>query len=334
MRYGTMASTLSRANVLSCLYLEQKCTLQSRIETALRFSFLQKPFVSLMAKKPKKSPLVDRCIFWDASRSHTPLDYEHIWGKWLRQYVRSDANKHRMLAETIGEPGTPNRTQIKLRAGDPLQSNLKIVCKQCNSTWMSALQNDAKKILIPLIQGRKTTLGASAQNTLAAWCTMATMTGEYLTQDAAAISISQSERDWLRDHRSPPNNWRIWIGYYPAKKGMWHHFVVPILGGRDVANAADNRLAPPNTQSTTFIVGNLCVSVLSSTGDPDIVSRWNWPMGSRLAIHLPQIFPPKESFIVWPPQSLMQAEIDLVTAAFESVIDAASRSSFLNRRMF
>jgi hypothetical protein len=285
-------------------------------------------------KRPQKAPLVDRCIFWESSKPHTPLDYEHIWGRWLRQYVRSNVNKHRILAETIGAPGTPNKAQIRHRPGDPLQSNIKIVCKGCNSTWMSDIQNKAKQVLIPLIQGRRTTLGPAAQKAIATWCAMATMTGEYLTMDSAAVSISQTERDWLRDHHSPPDNWRIWIGYYPTKQGVWHHFVVPILSGKDVANAPDNRLAPPNTQSTTFIVGNLCVYVLSSTGDPAIVSRWNWPMGSRLAIHLPQIFPPKESIIVWPPQSLTQFEVELVSTAFERVIDAASRSSFLNRRMF
>jgi hypothetical protein len=278
-----------------------------------------------------RSPLVERCIFSEPSQPHTPLDYEHIWGRWLRQYVRADANKHHVVAEIVGGPGRLHKRQVDLRAGDPLQSSRKIVCKRCNSTWMSGIQNDAKNILIPLIQGRTTTLVPAAQKLIATWCAMATMTGEYLTQDAGAISISQSERDFLRDNRAPPSNWRIWIGHYTAKKGMWHHFVVPILNRKDVVNTPGSRLAPPNTQSTIFIIGNLCVYVLSSTGDPDIVSRWNWPPNSRFALHLPQIFPPKESFIVWPPQSLTQFEVEWVSAALERVIEGASRSSFLRR---
>jgi hypothetical protein len=54
-------------------------------------------------------------------------------------------------------------------------------------------------------------------------------------------------------------------------------------------------------------------------------------MGSRIGINLPQIFPQKESAIVWPPQSLSHFEVELIGDAFQRVIDGASRGMLGNR---
>lgn len=277
-------------------------------------------------KKKAKASAVEKCIFYEPSKSHLPLDYEHVWGKWLKKIVRSDMNKHHLREREIGRPRSADKTKVTLRAGDPLQMSLKIVCKACNSGWMSRTQNDAKPFLIPLIQGRKTVLGEKGQKAIAAWCAMATMTGEYSVRDENAVAVSQAERNWIRDQGSPPENWKIWIGYYPSRKGGWNHYVVPVLGSEDGAKITDEGFALPNSQTTTFAIGNLFVHVFSSTGDPDMVAKWEWPLGTRIALNLPRIFPSKESVIVWPSNGLSEAEVRQVSSLFERVIDGASRS--------
>jgi hypothetical protein len=277
-------------------------------------------------KKAVKIPLVMRCIFWEPSKPHTPLDREHIWGEWLKPYVRSDINRHRLREEEIGKPGTLSKVKITPRTGEPLLSKVRIVCKACNSGWMSRIQSVAKPFLLPLIQGRSTTMGLVAQRAIAAWCTMATITSDYLSHDNTAIAISQGERDWFRDNGTPPQDWKIWIGHYTGRKGRWTHFVVPILEAKGISELKDNDFAQPNTQTTTFVVGNLFVHVISTSGDPSTVSRWIWPSGSPLTLKLVQIAPTRESIVVWPPQSLTDFETELISTAFERVIDGASRS--------
>ena len=277
------------------------------------------------SKREQKPRIVERCIFWEAGKPHVPLDREHIFGDWLRQYVRANSNKHRLQHTIIGRAATLTKRKITSRAGEPLLSKAKIVCKGCNSGWMSRIQNAAKPYLVPLIQGRRVTLNAAAQRALAAWCAMVTMTGDYLPRDPSAIAISQTERDWLRDDGTPPQNWKIWIGDYRRQKGIWDHYVVSILGAKDVPKLAPDGSAAPNTQSTSFVVGNLFVHAISSTGDRDLISRWVWPLGSRFSIHLPQIFPVKESWIIWPPQSLSDFEVNLVSSMMERVIEGAAR---------
>jgi hypothetical protein len=278
-----------------------------------------------------KAPIVTRCIFWEPSRSHVPLDMEHVFGEWVKMHVRSPQNRHRISEEEIGRPGTRNNVKTTLRTGEPLLSKLKIVCKTCNSGWLSRIQNAAKPHLINLIEGRQAVLRADAQKTLAAWCTMVTMTSEYLTHDSTTAAISQEERDWFRETQTPPKHWKIWIGHYPSRMSWWNHFTVPLLTGRESANLQSGDFANPNTQTTTFVIGNLFVHVMS--GDADTVSGWNWPLGSPLAAKLVQIVPEKENFVLWPRQPLTDFEAGLIADFFKTVVDEASRS-MTGRRLF
>jgi hypothetical protein len=141
------------------------------------------------------------CIFCG---SNGKMTREHVWGEWLRQMVPAEMNKHEVRAERIGAPGTPLQAETRLRAGDPL-STVKVVCAACNSGWLSQIQERAKPYLIPLIQGQPTALGPDGQRALAAWCAMATMTGEYIDRDPTAIDVSQADRDCTRRPRRAGN---------------------------------------------------------------------------------------------------------------------------------
>lgn len=286
-------------------------------------------------KRSAKLPLVVECIFREPTKSHKPLSQEHVWGEWLKDYVRSGFNKHHLHHEEVGRPGTQNRETLTLRAGDPLYSKAKVVCRGCNNGWLSGIQERAKPYLVPLIQGHSAVMGTPAMDAIAAWCVMATMTGEYLTRDTTAVAVSQGERDWFRDHGTPPPNWKVWLGHYQRYRwqGRWAHFVLPILDAKHIVRTEEDRRAPPNTQTTTFIIGNLLVHTMSTSADPDIVARWDWggPTTRLSKQRLVQIVPPKESIVVWPPPSLTDFEAQFVANAFDSVIDAASRSAFGNR---
>jgi hypothetical protein len=281
-----------------------------------------------MADLPKK------CIFCgDAAMSN-----EHVWGRWISRYVREEMKKHHFHAERIHRPGEPTTSSTTLRAGPPLRGKVRVVCKGCNNGWLSVIQENAKPILIPLVQGKKTGLGRCSQLKIVSWAAMATMTGEFLDRDPAVgnIGISQADREWLwKNNAPPPERWRIWIARYQRHKwpGRWVHLVVPILEGREIPELPLDDYPSPNTQTTTFAIGELYIQVMSTSGNPRIVDRWNWPFASRPARLLTQIWPPRESFIAWPTESLTDSDADFVATAFDHVIDAASRS-LTGRRIF
>lgn len=93
----------------------------------------------------------------------------------------------------------------------PSQQTLRVVCRTCNSGWMSSLQNDAKPILIPFIKGRWSILSPRDQKILAAWATMFTMVIEQSAPSGRCIT--QPQREFLRQHQYPPKIWWIWIGH-------------------------------------------------------------------------------------------------------------------------
>jgi hypothetical protein len=234
---------------------------------------------------------------------------EHVWGDWLKPYVRSALNKSPILQKTVGRIGTPDRDRVVILAGGPLNSQAKVVCGQCNSEWLSDIQNRAKPHMVPLIEGRTTVIGERAQKAIATWATMATITGEYILGRHAFITVSQDHRRAFKDTSAPiAIGWRIWIGHYVRFRWLGHlvHACVPIHFKGDVIipNVQDRDTPLANTQWTTIIIGNLYVHTASSGDHPDLIKNWRWPNEPRARGLLVQVWPSKESAIVWPPQSL------------------------------
>jgi hypothetical protein len=104
--------------------------------------------------KPRKT-----CIFC----GNTGMSKEHIWGKWLKDYVRQDLLKHGMFTQVVNRRGTPNTEHLHIKSGDPLQSKFRVVCTKCNNEWLSAIQDQPKPHLIPLFTGTTRVLGVEAQ---------------------------------------------------------------------------------------------------------------------------------------------------------------------------
>jgi hypothetical protein len=284
-----------------------------------------------MTKSRKPIPQ-KRCIFCDLPNK---MSSEHIWGRWIKDYVRADRKKHHIHLTRIPAPELPNISELRIRAGDPLRANVHVVCQDCNSKWLSQIQEQTKPILIPLLQGKKSALGPTTQAQLAKWCTMATMTGEFIDRDPIGQGVSLAERQMLWKKSAIPTGWRIWIARYRRNrwKGEWVHLAVPILDAENSVGLKAGDHAPPNTQTTTFVIGELYVHVMSSSQHPDLTAKWLWPAFSRLSRLLIQIWPPKESFIAWPPESLTDRDADTIPTLFANVIDASSRSLF-GRRIF
>jgi len=90
------------------------------------------------------------------------LTTEHLLGKWLKNsFSVSQSEKHRTehfesqfdsFQRLIVKPGTFHRP------GEPLSATTKVVCRQCNTTWMSSLENEMKHAWLDLIHGRKMTV--------------------------------------------------------------------------------------------------------------------------------------------------------------------------------
>jgi hypothetical protein len=127
------------------------------------------------------------------------------------------------------------------------------------------------------------------------------------------VAIPFADRDYLRLYREVPENWRIWIGRYLRGrwKGYWAHHSLPIT--EYITQPPNTAPPPPNTQTTTFIVGQLYIHAFSSAM-PNIVnirrlSGLSGILGQAGRV-LAQVHPPVETFIAWPTEDILDITAD------------------------
>lgn len=249
---------------------------------------------------------------------------EHIWGDWILRggYAHRTKNSHHINHVDIYKPGQPNSSRIKRHAGDPLGKKLRIVCGKCNNEWMSRIQEKAKPVLIPLFKGEQCMLDQAKQELIVNWAVMATMTAEFMSLDTTSVAVSQRDRDFIRTNEKAPPDWRVWIGYYDRRtwEGQWVHTTVPILEPEEIA---DSKVATPNTQSTSFIIGKLYVHTMSAH-NPDHTMVWNWNRDWRALLRLVSLWPLEEQYIFWPINSLTDRDAEKFSVMFFRTVEVIS----------
>lgn len=230
------------------------------------------------------------------------LTHEHLYADWIRKYLSTPTDAHG-IEEVETSPTGQETRRLNHRSGDLHSKRIRRVCKTCNNGWMSQLQEAAKPLLTPMLDGDTITLNRQKQKIIAAWATMIAMTGEFAAD--RFVAVPQSDRDALRRTQRTPLNWRIWLGRFHElpENTRWVHRVATLAEKGTEARASDTS-CPPNTQTTTICVGkHLLVHVMSSALGKQIVRRWNFDR--RIAQGLRQIFPAAAENIVWPPPAIL-----------------------------
>jgi len=97
---------------------------------------------------------------------------------------------------------------------------VKGVCKKCNETWMSQIEQDAMPILTPLLKGEQCELDNEKIESLLNWIALKTIVGEL--DDPRFATISDEERRAFFRDRTMPHNFRVLIGKYVGPTGYRH----------------------------------------------------------------------------------------------------------------
>jgi hypothetical protein len=258
------------------------------------------------------------CIYCGDS----PTTREHIWADWLREYIPKTQLNH-TASESVVNPDRTVQRVTKRWGGDPRSRRLKIVCGPCNHHWMSGLQKAVKPTLIPMIFGQSIILNQERQQTIAAWAAMSMICAEYFYPNRVTTSVT--DRRWLYKNNAAPSNFRIWIGDYERKEwpGHWVHNSLRITEHEGVQGWTVHPDGTPrsNTQAVTFVVGRLFIHAFACPF-PEILSAGK--IVETVDARLSQIWPPRHSFLIWPPtDTLNDREADRLTAAIFNRLDEA-----------
>ncbi len=205
---------------------------------------------------------------------------------------------------------------MRVRAGDHLGAQVSVVCADCNSGWLSQIQNAAKPILISLFDGSAITLGETDQTLVATWAAMATMTGEYLSNDLKRVAIPQSDRTWLMDKRTPPPGWCIWVGHYPRQQNatQWVKASFPVINADILPDSISDADLAPTLQTTAFSVGVLYVFAMSSHFS-EIPRGWDWRTAPAARKLLKPIWPANPYGLGWPSGPMSDEDAKSFSAA-------------------
>lgn len=151
-----------------------------------------------------------KCVFCPGTGKRSG---EHIYSEWMHPLLEG----HRNLTPTrisgrhfLFPGGVEMRRVVKPRKGDnPLGRRCFVVCEDCNSGWMSAIDSGAIDVLTPLIKGEAHTLTAEAQRTVAKWGTLKFMV---LDANIEKPVVTPEERHAFRTTGAIPQKLLIRIG--------------------------------------------------------------------------------------------------------------------------
>ena len=242
--------------------------------------------MSISCRQPRRPSR--KCIFCgEGGTRGNPMTEEHLWPEWMHPCLpqvsaaKTQAGHHRVrLGEVIAER--------KIREGHVFKKRFRLVCKQCNSSWMSGIEDDAKPILIPMLEGRSITLLKNSRITLATWIALKVMVSESIESSDAVIN--QDERSEFKVARTIPRRLRIWLGTHDLPEwytGYWHQTLLAYFGKRPPEAPPDG--AFKNVQTTAIGIGHiLTLSFATTLRELDInpisritKSRRLWPLRNQ-----------------------------------------------------
>jgi hypothetical protein len=159
------------------------------------------------------------CLFCPS----TPMSREHIWPEWMVEIFPESDYKSGRRIQTHGE-GLSEQTWSK----KTVTHKASVVCKKCNETWMSQIEQETKLVLKPIIEEPRTKrqLNLHQQALLANWAALHAMVFQKaLKPDSVYYSEEEcwTFADSHREGRKPILNTHVWLALLPDMGGMGVH---------------------------------------------------------------------------------------------------------------
>lgn len=232
-----------------------------------------------------------RCVFCGGGGK---LTREHVWPRWL---------------ESVLGTSRPHPVHVFLREGRPWRRpwtapdfsiTARVVCRDCNGGWMSALESAAKPLLTPMIEAsQRVALTPQGQRVVGAWSLKTAM----MMQQAEGADQSIPPRDygWVYKHGEPPIGVQVLLGQFVPEESQIRYDHQPIAS-EDLVDGTRRT----EGYGIMLGVGHLLVHINSPGLDPPD-PQVRLPLKGRLAQHLIEIGP-GQTTVTWPPQYRLPAD--------------------------
>jgi hypothetical protein len=193
------------------------------------------------------------------------------------------------------------------RQGPVVNARYRVVCRACNSGWMSALEEAVRPILSRVLTGTPVTLSPEQQRLLATYFTMKLMVFDQAPKGAPVIT--RAERQAFFEKRTHPASLKLWI--LATEDPNWRTAV--FSNAFELAHTKDQRPNARNAKLTLWGIGRVVVVALY-VRDIEIAVPLVLDPVSSLRL-LPPSLPPR----IWPPLNYVTGpELDQLADALRA----------------
>jgi len=273
------------------------------------------------------------CIFC----GKTNLTREHIFPRWAWPYFDQLPRTRAGISVALNYPDRVDIGYEGLLKGAVRDWEVRCVCgglsTDCNSGWMKDIEDAARPILLPMIQGAnyKERLFPEDLNIIATWAALKVIIADRV--EGGAWAVHHAQRRFMFTHHQPPlRNWSIWLGRYERRdwKGEWisrPFATVPLTR----PERAGHPVSHNNGNSVTQVIGQVLIHVIHSINQR-LIKDWRFsvPQGRTLSAPLFRIWPPVKTSISWPPAPLSDADADFISVALSNFLNR-NTAEFLSR---
>ena len=230
------------------------------------------------------------CVFCGS----TPLTREHAYPDWIAALFTSEqVTYERTIQDRRDEHAMRSSWQQR-----PFEVKVRAVCEDCNSGWMSDLEQEAAPLLTPMIRGQDGELDSLAATVVATWAAKTMLILRLLASRPQELDVAADAYPWVFEQRMPPPQERIWIGYYDGS-GQWP--TTFNYYGMFVAAPGADEEGGSNAHGCSFSVGHLVFGLFGHSLAAQTETRPR-VAGSKLRLLWPNYgdsvpFPPPESLV-------------------------------------
>jgi hypothetical protein len=232
-----------------------------------------------------------RCQFCS---SPDDLTEEHIWPRWFSRAL---------IARGASFTTTRNGCLHQPRLIDFTIP----ICKSCNNTWLSVLENDVSRLAQRMLRRQTVTLDAQAQLALATWAAKVA----YMIDSFGDPTVPRGYSEALRLERRPSDSTYVWLSAYDNPSRA----VIAWQQGFRFPDQLGWRPDTPNAFVVTFTAFCLIFQVFGHFNRGGATLRDG---RDHLIPALIPIWPVGSSSVTWPPRyTFGDDSIDLLVGSFD-----------------
>ena len=267
----------------------------------------------------------------------------HIWPDWLGRLLpfgdaHSEESKH-SPAFTAGS-SAPTSYSHKMKQGSVFSLKPFVACETCNTGWMAKFEDEMVKFSKPIFTSNDPLrLNDRQVQILSVWLSLIVILAEYIKLPGSSIAISAGDRNFIRSHLTPPENWSIF--YASLNSTEWRQKYkrhVLSLNEAPFGVLSPILFTDDNTQISSLGMGKIFVQVFTCPVDR-IVTDYRIAARAR---GLSQLWPITGGF--WPftkgsakfPTKLVldDDEAEIVADAFHERMRIMLRSAHRGARLY